>query len=80
MFDEILNTLLLLALIFAGAGFMLGLFTNSRKVVRLEDKVARLKRTIRHLQDKLDTVDDNLAPQPEEHTRPHEARRDKRRA
>lgn len=52
MTSQIQIILLLCAAVFAGAGFALGLYLNARKVTELEDKVARLKRTIRHLQDK----------------------------
>ncbi len=52
MSSQIQTILLLCALVFAGAGFALGFYFNVRKVSQLEDKVARLKRTIRHLQDK----------------------------
>lgn len=52
MVSQLQNTLLLFSLLFTGAGFVLGLFYNNRKVIRLEDKVLRLKRTIRHLQQK----------------------------
>ncbi|MBA1272426.1 hypothetical protein [Stutzerimonas azotifigens] len=52
--DYLYNMAMLYGLIFTSAGFVLGLFYNSRKVYRLEDKVLRLKRTIRHLSHKLD--------------------------
>ncbi|TLX53649.1 hypothetical protein DN826_17180 [Stutzerimonas nosocomialis] len=52
--DYLYNMAMFYGLIFTSAGFVLGLFYNSRKVYRLEDKVQRLKRTVRHLSHKLD--------------------------
>ncbi|WP_045158486.1 hypothetical protein [Stutzerimonas stutzeri] len=43
---------LIYGLVFTSVGFVLGMFYNNRKVFQLEDKVQRLKRTIRHLQRK----------------------------
>lgn len=50
MMGQIQDALLLYSLLFTGAGFVLGLFYNHRKVIRLEEKIGRLKRTVRHLQ------------------------------
>lgn len=41
---------LIYGLVFTSVGFVLGMFYNNRKVFQLEDKVQRLKRTVRHLQ------------------------------
>ncbi|MFC3609200.1 hypothetical protein [Stutzerimonas tarimensis] len=62
MVSQLQNTLLLFSLLFTGAGFVLGLFYNNRKVIRLEDKVLRLKRTIRHLQQKDDAPERHEEP------------------
>jgi hypothetical protein len=43
---------LIYGLVFTSVGFVLGMFYNNRKVFQLEDKVQRLKRTVRHLQHK----------------------------
>lgn len=43
---------LIYGLVFTSVGFVLGMFYNNRKVFQLEDKVQRLKRTVRHLQNK----------------------------
>lgn len=45
---------LIYGLVFTSVGFVLGMFYNNRKVFQLEDKVLRLKRTIRHLQSKIE--------------------------
>jgi hypothetical protein len=45
---------LIYGLIFTSVGFVLGMFYNNRKVFQLEDKVQRLKRTVRHLQSKIE--------------------------
>lgn len=45
---------LIYGLVFTSVGFVLGMFYNNRKVFQLEDKVQRLKRTVRHLQAKID--------------------------
>ncbi|MCQ4296476.1 hypothetical protein NAU58_12895 [Pseudomonas stutzeri] len=45
---------LIYGLVFTSVGFVLGMFYNNRKVFQLEDKVQRLKRTVRHLQGKVD--------------------------
>ncbi len=45
---------LIYGLVFTSVGFVLGMFYNNRKVFHLEDKVQRLKRTVRHLQRKVE--------------------------
>lgn len=45
---------LIYGLVFTSVGFVLGMFYNNRKVFQLEDKVQRLKRTVRHLQRKVE--------------------------
>ncbi|MCQ4261984.1 hypothetical protein CXK91_13950 [Stutzerimonas stutzeri] len=45
---------LIYGLVFTSVGFVLGMFYNNRKVFQLEDKVMRLKRTVRHLQSKIE--------------------------
>ncbi|WP_043238757.1 hypothetical protein [Stutzerimonas azotifigens] len=57
MLTDIHDLLLLYSLIFASAGFVLGLFYNHRRVFRLEDKVTRLRRTVAHLQRKLEQTE-----------------------
>ncbi|MGE4406794.1 hypothetical protein [Pseudomonas sp.] len=55
MFSSYLyDAALIYSLVFTSVGFVLGMFYNHRKVFQLEDKVQRLKRTIRHLQRKLE--------------------------
>lgn len=55
MFSSYLyDAALIYSLVFTSLGFVLGMFYNHRKVFQLEDKVHRLKRTIRHLQRKLE--------------------------
>ncbi|KKJ93487.1 hypothetical protein PK34_21045 [Stutzerimonas stutzeri] len=45
---------LIYGLVFTSVGFVLGMFYNNRKVFQLEDKVQRLKRTVRHPQRKVE--------------------------
>ncbi|AHY43657.1 hypothetical protein CXK93_11205 [Stutzerimonas decontaminans] len=45
---------LIYGLVFTSVGFVLGMFYNNRKVFQLEEKVQRLKRTVRHLQRKVE--------------------------
>ncbi|WP_313023882.1 hypothetical protein [Pseudomonas lopnurensis] len=55
MFSSYLyNAALIYSLVFTSVGFVLGMFYNHRKVFQLEDKVQRLKRTVRHLQRRLE--------------------------
>lgn len=56
--DSLFNTMLLFGLIFTAAGFVLGLFCNNRRIFQLEDRIMRLKRTVAHLQRKLEKRDE----------------------
>ncbi len=76
--DYLYNMAMFYGLIFTSAGFVLGLFYNSRKVYRLEDKVQRLKRTVRHLSHKLDQDrEPELFEQAPQHAPYHEEPRHK---